>query len=143
MKVAKDSYRNRYIIALHRGDGIVKSLTKFCKEKKIKQGFFIGIGAVDFAELAHYSVENKKYSSKKFDIPLEMVSLAGNVIKEKDKDLIIHAHGTFGKDNFETISGHLVEARISGVGEIIFFPTQTKLEKSYDDETGLKIIQKK
>jgi hypothetical protein len=142
MRAAKDSHRYRYVIALHRGDSIVKSLTEFCKEKKIKQGFFIGIGAVDFVELAHYSVENKKYSSKKFELPLEMVSLVGNVVKEKGKDLIVHAHGTFGKDNFETISGHLVEAKISGVGEIIFFPTQTKLEKSYDDETGLKIIQK-
>jgi len=132
----------RYIIALHMGDSLVKSLSEFCQEKKVEQGFFIGIGAVDFAELAHYSVKNKKYSSKKFEVPLEMVSLIGNVVKEKGKDLIVHAHGTFAKDDFETISGHLVEGRISGVGEIIFFPTQTKLEKSYDDETGLKIIHK-
>ncbi len=129
-----------YLLALYRGDYLVASIKQFCQEEKIKNGFFIGLGAVDEVELAHYSVVGKKYSAKKFSEPLEMVSLLGNVFLEKEEGLIIHSHAIFGKKDFQSLGGHLVEAKIAGVGEIIFFPLKNEIKKEYDKETGLKII---
>lgn len=139
MKLRKfDKY---YLKVIKRGENIVSSLEKFCQEKGIKNGFFYGIGAVDEVELAHYSVENKKYSSFKLSEPLEMVSLQGNVFLGPEGELIVHAHASFSRPDGEMVGGHLVEGRISGTGEIFFTPLASALAKSFDEETGLKILK--
>ncbi|HUV71987.1 MAG TPA: PPC domain-containing DNA-binding protein [Clostridia bacterium] len=131
---------DRYLLMVKRGESIVASLEKFCQEEGIKNGFFYGIGAVDEVELAHYSVENKKYSSFKLKEPLELVSLIGNVFLGPKGELIVHAHASLSRPNGEMIGGHLVEGKISGTGEIFFTPLTSTLAKSYDQETGLKIL---
>ena len=132
---------NQYLVRASRGEGIIASLKSFVRKENIEGGFFMGLGAVDNLELAHYSVNDKKYSSKKYQIPLEMASLIGS-IGYFGKELIIHAHGVFGKSDMETISGHVVEARVSGTAEIMVFITE-RLEKFYDEETGLKLFNLK
>jgi len=72
---------NIYIISIGRGEEIIKTLLDFCEKNKVKLGCFSGIGAVDKAELAHYSVETKKYSSRIFNEPLEILNLTGNINK--------------------------------------------------------------
>ncbi len=131
---------NYYLLALYRGDYLVASVEQFCQKEKIKNGFFVGLGAVDEVELAHYSVAKKKYSAKKFHQPLEMISLVGNVFSQEKKDLVIHSHAIFGRKDLRTLGGHLVEAKIAGVGEIIFFPLKSRIKKEFDSKTGLKIL---
>ena len=130
--------RQNYIIRLARGERIIASLKKFCQKEKIKGGFFYGLGAVDEAEVAHYDVSTKKYSSKKFNTALEMVNLTGN-IGFFQKEIIIHAHASFADKNIQPLAGHLVEAKISGTAEIFLTKTK-KLEKFYDQKTGLKLF---
>lgn len=126
------------LIRLERGEKIIATLSDFFKKQKIQGGFFFGIGAVDKAELAHYDVKAKKYSSLSFNQPLEMTSIIGNV-GVFNNQLIIHAHATFSDKKMQPIAGHLVEATISGTGEIFFIKTR-RLEKFFDQETGLKLF---
>lgn len=132
-----------FIIRIKRGEYIVKSLTKFCKNKKIKGGFFYGLGAVDKTELALYDVAQKKYFSKKFNISFELTNLTGtigmDISTDKNQGLIVHAHATLADNKMETKAGHLVDARVSGTAEI-YLKVLPKLEKNYDDETGLKLF---
>jgi len=127
----------KFVIRLSRGESIIQSLKTFCKKNKVFGGFFFGIGAVDQVELAHYDVEQKKYSAIKFKKPLEMTSLIGSIGAEKE--LIIHAHANLTDTKMKTIGGHLVEGKISGTAEILLFKTE-KLTKKYDPETGLKLF---
>ena len=130
--------QKQYIIRGNRGEYIMESLKELIKKENIQGGFFFGVGAVDKLEIAHYNVGNKKYSSKKYNLPLEMTSLMGSISYFKE-ELIVHGHGVFGNKEMETLSGHLVDARISGTAEIIIIATG-KLNKSYNEETGLKIF---
>jgi predicted DNA-binding protein with PD1-like motif len=127
-----------FLIRLNRGEKIIACLKNFCIKNKIYGGFFYGIGAVDEVELAHYDVSQKKYSSEKFNLPLELTSLLGNVGFFK-KELIIHAHATLANKKMQSFGGHLVEGKISGTGEIFFTKTK-KLNKILDGETGLKVF---
>ena len=129
-----------FLIRLDRGEEIVTSLLKFIQEKKLKGGFLFGIGAVDKAKLAHYSVSKKRYTEKEFRLPFELTSLQGNLAFLMGKPLL-HLHATFAKKDFSLLGGHLVEARISGTGEIIFFPFTKKQLKAFDQETGLNIFK--
>ena len=131
--------QNNFLIRVNRGGKIIACLIDFCQKEKIKAGFFIGIGAVDQATLAHYSIENQKYSQKKFNQPLELTSLSGTVAT-LDNQPSVHAHAVLADNSFKTISGHLVEGRISGTGEILIVPLGKEIKKKFDQETGLNIL---
>lgn len=128
-----------YLLKISRGEEIQKSIEKFSKNQAENGGFFIGIGATEGATLAHYNVQNKKYSQKEIKKPLELTSLAGNVCFSEGK-IIVHSHATFADKNLKTISGHLVRAEVSGACEILFFPFAKKIKKKYDNITGLKLM---
>lgn len=132
--------KNFYVLKISKGEEIQKSIEKFSKKKAKNGGFFIGIGATEGAILAHYNVRNKKYNQQKIKKPLELVSLIGNVCFSEGK-IIVHSHATLADKNLKTFSGHLVKAKISGAGEIIFFPFNKKIKKIYDKETGLKLMK--
>lgn len=135
-----EKIEGKFVVVLKKGENVVASLKDFCQKEGIRNGFFYGIGAVGEAEIAHYSVENKKYTSFKLQEPLEMVSLLGNVFLGPENELIVHSHASFSRPDGEMIGGHLVEARISGTGEIFFTPLTSALQKSFDEETGLKVL---
>ena len=97
--------KDTYFIKLERGEKIIESLKNFCK-KKVRCGYFIGIGALDEAELAHYLVEIKKYTSKIFKQPLEITNLTGN-ITTMDKEVYLHCHITLSDEEMKVIAGHL------------------------------------
>jgi predicted DNA-binding protein with PD1-like motif len=132
-------FKNFYILKFSKGEEIQKSIGEFSKSQAKNGGFFIGIGAVERATLAHYSVQNKKYSQKEIKKPLELTNLTGNVCFSQGK-IIVHSHAIFADKNLKTFSGHLVEAKVSGACEIIFFPFNKKIEKVYDKITGLKLM---
>lgn len=137
--VYKKVLNNNFILRIKRKEKIIDELKKFCLKEKIYGGFFYGLGAVDAAELAHYDVATKKYTSKKFILPLEMTNITGSV-GICDAELVIHAHATFSDKQMGVVAGHLVEATVSGTAEIYFIKT-SRLIKFYDSETGLKIFK--
>ena len=133
-------FKNFYILKISRGEKIQKSIEEFAKKGAKNGGFFIGIGAVEDATLAHYSVKDKKYTQKSIKKPLELASLIGNVCFSKGK-IIIHSHAVLADKDLKTFSGHLVDAKVSGACEIIFFPFNKKIQKVYDEATGLKLMK--
>ncbi|MCR4264481.1 MAG: DNA-binding protein [Candidatus Roizmanbacteria bacterium] len=128
---------HEWAIRIARGEKIISTLSSFCRENKIEGGAFYGIGAVDEVELAHYSVDDKKYSRKKFHEPLELTNITGTIGVEKE--VIVHAHVTLGRPDMSVIAGHLVEGRISGTLEV-YLTDMPKLLKKYDPETGLTLF---
>ena len=82
---------NTFIISIGRGEKIIETLKEFCTSQKIKCGYFSGLGALDEAELAHYTVESRKYTSKLFKKPLEIISLNGNITNMGNKPYL-HCH---------------------------------------------------
>jgi hypothetical protein len=134
---SKKVNQNSFVIRIKRGEKIIESLAAFCNKEGIEGGFFYGVGAVDETELAHYDVGKQKYSSLKFDKPLELINITGSIGKEEE--LIIHAHAVLGDTDMQTIGGHLVEAKISGTAEIYLTKTE-KLTKKKDSQTGLKLF---
>ncbi|MFW6109937.1 MAG: PPC domain-containing DNA-binding protein [Patescibacteria group bacterium] len=135
---AKQLREHTWAIRIARGERLVSSLEDFCQQKDIAGGFFFGVGAVGFVELAHYDVGEKNYQSQEFEEPLELVSLEGSIGCKKDS-LIVHAHAVLSRPDMETIGGHLVEGVVSGTAEI-YLITSSPLEKEPDEITGLDLF---
>ena len=114
-------------------------LTQFAEKSKIMNAAFVGIGAVDKAELAHYRVDTKVYSSHIFSEPLEISQLTGNIFLFENKPLV-HAHITLGDVRFHTYSGHLKKAIVSAACEITLWTLDTQLSKEMNPQIGLTLL---
>lgn len=130
---------NTYIIRLERGEKIIESVKSFCTENNIKCGYFFGIGALDEAELAHYIVDNKKYTSRIFKQPLEIANLTGNITSMQNK-VYLHCHITLGDEEMRAISGHLKEGNIAATCEIILVKLDMEINRKHDDFIGLNLL---
>ena len=131
--------KDTYLIRLERGEKIIETLNQFCTKQKIKCGYFFGIGALGEVELAHYIVENKKYTSKKFRQPLEITNIAGN-ITTMSKEVYLHCHITLSDEKMRAIAGHLKEGIISATCEVVLVKLNAAINRKYDDFTGLNLL---
>ncbi len=131
---------NTFVLLLSTGERIIESITAFCKEKKITAAHFTAIGAVSEAELGFYNLETKTYKWKKAEAELEIDSIVGNVAVFENEPLV-HAHATVSDSEMHSFGGHLKEAVAGASCEIFLTPLQGKLERKYDEVTGLKLLQ--
>lgn len=133
MKAKK--FNNFYIIRLEQGEEILKTIKDFCDKNNIKSGYLSGIGACGEAEIALYSLEEKKYYDKKFTGDFEIVSLSGSISDEN-----IHLHVALGDHSFNMFGGHLKSAVISVTCEIMLIPGESPLSRIHDEKTGLRLL---
>jgi len=126
------------IIRLDEGDEIISSLKAVCRKEKVESALVSGIGAARKAEIAHYDTKERKYNSKKFEGMLEIVSLSGNIAM-LDGEIVPHLHLAISRDDFSTVSGHLMSAEIAPTCEIALFPYGSKIERKFDGKTGLNL----
>jgi predicted DNA-binding protein with PD1-like motif len=137
-------YRRRsdfLVLRLDEGDEIVDSLKKICKKEKIRSAFVSGIGACKSAEIGHYNTKEKKYKTKKLEAGLfEIISLSGNVTIF-DGEPMVHLHISLGLGDFSVVGGHLMSAEINPTCEIILLPFDAKIERTFDEKSGLKLMR--
>src|SRR3989338_3358668 len=127
--------KKNYVISIDRGEEIIKSLLNFCEKNNIRLGYFSGIGAVNSVELAHYSVETKKYSTKVINEPLEILNLTGNITSMEGK-CYIHAHIALSDEKMNAVGGHLKSAVVSAACEIFLVKIGSEAERYYDKSIG-------
>lgn len=124
-----------FILRLDRGEEIVKTVEDFLKKEKIYSGYLLGLGAIDFARLAHYRVDQKEYSEEEFNQPFEIVSLFATVTREG-----IHPHISLSNHSMRVIGGHLKEARVAATCEIIVFKGNVSIGRKFSEEIGLNLL---
>ena len=137
MKYRKE--KSGYLIRLSRGDRLFDSIISFGESEKIDSAFFWGIGAVEDVVLGYYDLKKKEYIKRVFDGIWELVSLTGNLAKAED-DPIIHAHGVLSDPDNKTIGGHIFGFTTAATVEVYLVPLKSGLERVFDDETGLKLL---
>ena len=87
----------------------------------------------------HYNVGNSAgfmCPKKNFNEDYELTSLIGNV-STKDNKPFLHIHVNISNQKCQAFGGHLFSGDIIATGEIKIFITDTEINRSYNDETGL------
>lgn len=125
-----------YIVSIKDQSGIVETLTDFVINQKIQAGEVTGIGAVEEATLRFFKPSNKKYVDKTFKEQMEITNISGNVSEIEGKP-ILHLHITLGREDYTALAGHLLDAKIRGAGEFIFYPLNTRVVKIKNEEVGI------
>jgi len=132
--------KNGYILRLERGEEIIKTLTKFCEDKKIQSGVVAGVGAGEDVTLKYYDVGKKQYISKEFNTGIyEIISLNGNV-SLIDGRPFLHLHIVLGTEDFQVFGGHLGSAVTAITCEITIGLSDDVVHRKSNDEFKLKFI---
>jgi predicted DNA-binding protein with PD1-like motif len=126
------------LVRLFKGEELVSSIQNLAAERKIEHAAVQGIGAVEDVELGYYRLQRREYRRIRLKRQYELISLLGN-LGWVDGAPLLHAHVTLGAEDFQTVGGHLFEATVLATAELILSPGSARLERSFDDEIGLKL----
>ena len=136
LKVFED--RDKYIVVLEAEEKVIESLHTLASDRNIC-GFFYGIGAVRNPEIGYFDLVQRKYLRRRLDGDFEVVSIIGNITRDEEENVIVHAHICLGDRDNNTYGGHLFEATVSVTLEIIVLPTK-KILRVFDKTKNLKLI---
>lgn len=130
--------KNQYTLRFGYKENFLEKFREFLASKKIRSGWFWGLGAVIDPELSYYDLKKEKYLNKKFKGKFEVVSLIGNMAY-LNKELILHPHIVLSGRNYKAIGGHLSGGRVAGTLEL-FLDTGQNFKRKLDHVTGLNLL---
>ena len=129
-----------YYIRMDCGDEVIENILEICRKESIPSAVFSGIGGCKSAELQVFIPETGEFETELLDGMLELVSINGNVVRDKDDQLFHHTHAlfTFKKDGQHRMAGgHLKSTTILYTAEIELRPTVGgRIGRKFDPETG-------
>lgn len=132
---------NSYVVRLARGEELVGCLSDFARQNDISGAFFHGLGGAESATLGIYILDSdNQYHYKDFAGPLEIVSLNGNIARDESGELMIHCHAAISGPDMNVSGGHVKSAIIAGTCEIFIDMRTGPLNRAYDADIGLKLL---
>jgi predicted DNA-binding protein with PD1-like motif len=142
MKSVSEKLVKIHFIKIEKGEDILETLLKYCKEVDFQSGVLYGIGAVEKASLGFYDLNTKTYLTNDFNFNAEILNCTGNIAKNKQtREYVVHVHMTIGDAEGKTFGGHLLPGNpISVTGEFTLFEINTTLDRELDDEFKLLLL---
>ncbi|MEQ8766262.1 MAG: DNA-binding protein [Planctomycetota bacterium] len=126
----------RHFLRLHRGEPLMKSLSGYCKDQSLRAGRISGIGAVEDTRLAYYDLSEKRYLETHLPDLMELVSFSGN-LTIREGEPFVHAHAVLSDRDCVARGGHMVEATVGVLVELILEPVSVAITRQFEEEIGL------
>ncbi len=132
---------NGYFLVFSQGEEVFSTLKDFCEQSDVHWADFSAIGAVKDVEIGYYDLSNRSYVWRQEQGPFEVASMNGNVTEFAEAPMI-HAHGVLSRcdASLACIGGHFRRAIVAVTLEIGLWQVTQPLLRSYDEETGLNLI---
>ncbi len=133
-------FGNTVMARADRGEEILESIKRIALAENIKLASVSALGAVDDFTVGVYNVEEKKYYSNSFTGSFEIVSLTGT-INTMNGEFYAHLHMSAGNDRGEVFGGHLNKAMVSATCEMVITLINGRVDREYDEITGLNLFK--
>ena len=135
--------RHPFILVLHSGDDLIKSITQCAAAAKLLAASVSGLGQVHNPTLAYFtSNPQDKPTLTKFDGFYELASLNGNITNNRDH-YYTHIHVALADKTFRGITGHLNSTEVGLTVEVSIIPLSAPVERNVDAKTGFGLIATK
>lgn len=134
------AFGNYWIIRIDKGEEIVSTLERFCREKDIRLGTVLGIGATDRATIGLFKTRAKEYVRKEVVGDHEITSLTGN-ISRMNGEVYIHLHVNLSDEHYRTLGGHLNSAVVSATCEVVVRVLEGQVDREMNEEIGLNLYK--
>jgi hypothetical protein len=125
---------DRYVLRLEPGEEVVGSIAAFAQERGVHAGWVTGLGSVDHAVLGFLDPKERVYLKRTFDERMEIGNLTGNIGLNVDQ-AACHLHATLSPRELIAYAGHLHEAKVGVVVEIMI-GAEGRISRVVDPATG-------
>lgn len=127
---------NSVLVKLDDGEDLFASLAKIASAYEIESGAVLwGIGMLREIEFGYYN--GKSYERSHVAEGAELIALHGSLAMKADPSM--HLHVAFAGRDHKMIGGHLFEATVHNVNEILISKfTLIDLDRVFNDRSGLK-----
>ena len=129
-----------WIIRIDKGEEIVATLERFCREKGIRLGTVSGIGATDKATIGLFKTRSKEYVRRELVGDHEITSLTGNISRMKDA-VYLHLHVNLADATYHTFGGHMNSAVVSATCEVVVCELDGEMDRKFSEEIGLNLYK--
>lgn len=132
-------FNQRIVLRLDPGEEILEKIKELALKEQITLASVQGIGALSAFTVGLFKVDDKKFVPNSFQGSYEMVSLMGTINTMNDS-FYSHLHMSAADEKGRMFGGHLSNAVISATAEIIITEMDGRVDRSYDEKTGLNIF---
>lgn len=132
-------FDNVIFVRIDKGEEILEKLKEVAINEKIKLGYISALGATNDFTVGVFKTDEKKYISNTFKGDFEIVSLTGTITTMND-EFYAHLHMSAGDKDGKVFGGHLNRAQISATCEMVINVCDGKVERKFDDITGLNLF---
>jgi len=129
-----------HLLLFEQGEDLMAELKAYAKKHQIASAWVNILGACAEVTLAYYDLHTKTYEKHVIKEDLEILGVMGNIAQMNDEPAL-HLHGTFGKRDLSVIGGHIFFMIISASGETHLQLFTEKIERRFDEKTGLNLMQ--
>jgi predicted DNA-binding protein with PD1-like motif len=128
-----------YAVIFGKGDEAVSGLVEFAEKYRITSAHFTAIGALNGATLAWFDPQRKMYKKIPIHGQVEVIGMSGDIALYQGKP-IVHTHMIVGTSDGTTRGGHVLDAYVSPTLEAIVTVDPIAMQKRFDPETDLTLI---
>ena len=133
-------FGNTIYLRLDPKEEILEEIGKVAEKENIRLAQVTGLGAINDFTAGVYNTVTKEYHSIQFQGAYEIVSLTGTVTR-KDGDVYLHLHIAAGDEEGHVHGGHLNRAEVSATCEMVIRLIDGRIDRQYDDVTGLNLFK--
>ena len=133
-------FNDTIVLRVDRGEEIIEKVREVAEREQIRLAQVSALGATDDFTVGVYDVDAKRYDSKTFTGPHEIVSLTGT-ITEKDGAFYQHLHMSAGNKTCAVVGGHLNRAVVSVTCEMVIRILSGAVDRRPDPETGINLLR--
>ena len=128
------------LVRIDRGEEILEQVKTVALKENIQLACVQALGALGSFTVGVYKVDDKKYYANSFEGSFEIVSLTGT-IDTMNGEFYTHLHLSAGNDRGEVFGGHLNRAEVSATCEMVIRLIDGRIDRQYDDVTGLNLFK--
>ena len=133
-------FGTKILVRLDKGEEIIESLRRLCREADIRLATISGVGALDHVSVGLFEQTTQRYQTKEFSGSMEITSLSGNVTQMKG-EVYLHLHIVLTDASYVAFGGHLNMGRIGATAELVIDLIDGQVDRERDEAVGLNLIK--
>jgi predicted DNA-binding protein with PD1-like motif len=128
-------------LILEQGEEAFATISNFAELEGIRSASLTAIGAFEYSTVGWFDFDTRRY----VDIPVreqcEVLSAIGDIAIDESGSASLHMHVVLGLSDGTTRGGHLIDALVHPILEVIITETPAELHRKRHPELGISLLE--
>jgi uncharacterized protein len=130
-----------WLLVLAAGEEVKATLEAFAAAQNVESASLVALGAFEKAKIGYFQWDKKQYKHIPIDEQVEVITLAGDIVRDEKGKPGLHCHTVLGRADGSTRGGHLLEAVVRPTLEVTLTQSPAHLVRRNHPELGIALIE--